>query len=534
MQRNKYVLISLLIISINVSCYSQDKELSWEELREHFECPSWFSEARFGIWVHWGAQTQPEMGGGWYARHMYQQDVGNQLWGKNAYEYHCKTYGHPSKIGFKDVINEWKAENLNTDSLIKYFKSIGAKYFMVLANHHDRFDNFNSTHFQWNSVNVGPKRDIVGAFEKSSKKYGLPFGVSSHDDRFLKWWLPAFGADTSGVYKGVPYDGYMTVEDGKGKWWEGLDPAELYGLPPDKRTPEWVKQVKEKWVLRHKELAIKYDVDMLWFDGFGFPYGDYGKEVCQAFYNFKLQKYGKLNAFVCGKFDNEPSTIRDIERGGASEILPYPWQGTLTFGSWFYKKDKDIRHNARTVIEMLIDMNSKNGNLILNVELLPDGTIPPDHKVILDEIGEWIQLNSEAIYASKPWEIYGDNLNSYLKTQHESNIGEVDLETLKKQKNQENFSERTIESLAYGNDEVRFTTKGDALYLFVLNPTAGKIELPSLGISSKQKSRIINSIQMIGSAEKVEFKQYNDKLILIVPEKRPNKFATVFKIKGIL
>ena len=534
MQWNKYILVLFLIVPLSNPCFSQEKDLSWEELREHFECPSWFSEARFGIWAHWGAQTQPESGGGWYARHMYQQDVGTQLWGKDAYEYHCKTYGHPSEIGYKDVINKWKAENLDTDSLIKYFKSIGAKYFMILANHHDRFDNFNSTYFQWNSVKIGPKRDIVGEFEKSAKKYGLPFGVSSHDDRYLQWWLSAFGADTSGVYIGVPYDGHMTVEDGKGQWWEGLDPAELYGLPPDKRTPEWIQQVKEQWVLRHKELAIKYDVDMLWFDGYGFPYGDYGKEVCQAFYNFKLQKYGKLNAIVCGKISNEPSTIRDIERGGATEILPYPWQGTLTFGSWFYKKDVKSRHNARTVIEMLVDMNSKNGNLMLNVELLPDGTIPPDHKDILDEIGEWVNLNNEAIYASKPWEIYGDNLDSYLKLLEESSIGEADLEALKKQKNMDHFNERTIESPAYGNDEVRFTTKGNVMYMFVLNPSSGKIELSSLGLNSKQKPEKISSIRMIGSDEQIEFKQYADKLILKVPDKRPNRFATVFKIEGAL
>lgn len=524
----------LFVVMINMGCDTQEKELSWEELREHFECPAWFSEARFGIWVHWGAQTQPEQGGGWYARHMYQQDVGKQLWGGEAYPYHNKTYGHPSEKGYKDVINEWKAENLDTDALLKYFKSIGAKYFMALANHHDHFDNFNSTHLKWNSVNVGPKRDIIGEFEKSSKKYGLPFAVSSHDDRFLHWWLPAFGADTSGVYKGVPYDGHLTKKDGIGKWWEGLDPAELYGLPPEKRTPEWIQQIKENWVLRHKELTIKYDVDMLWFDGYGFPYDDYGKEVCRAFYNYKLKKYGKLNAIVVGKIENEPSTVKDIERGGANEILPYPWQGTLTFGGWFYKKDTECRHNARTVIEMLIDMNSKNGNLMLNVELLPDGTIPPDHKKILDDIGAWVNLNSEAIYASKPWQIYGDNLNSYLQALEGNGIGEADIEALKKHENKGHFNERTIKSHAYGNDEVRFTTKDGVLYVFVLNPKEGEIELPSLGSKSAYNSKNISSIKMLGSDSIIEFKQYPEKLVLKVSGNRPNKYASVFKVEGLL
>jgi len=405
---------------------------------------------------------------------------------------------------------------------------------MILANHHDRFDNFNSTYFKWNSVNIGPKRDIVGEFEKSTKKYELRFGVSSHDDRFLHWWLPAFGADTCGPYKGIPYDGHMTKEDGIGKWWEGLDPAELYGLPPEKRTPEWIQHVKENWVLRHKELAIKYDVDMLWFDGFGFPYDEYGKEVCEAFYNFKLQEYGKLDAIVAGKIRNEPSTIKDIERGGANEILPDRWQGTLTLSSWFYKKDVKVNQNAHTVIEMLVDMNSKNGNLMLNVALKPDGTIPPEEKTILDDVGAWINLNSEAIYGTKPWIVYGDNLDSYLKNLEKNGISEADLEALKKQNNQEHFNARNIDSPPYGNDEVRFTTKGDVLYIFVLNPKEGEIELPSLGLNSEYCHKKISSIKMLGSNTKIGFEQCSDKLILNIPAERPNELTTVFEVKGIL
>lgn len=528
---NKCRWIFILAMLCVFPVMAQQKELSWEELREEFKCPAWFADAKFGIWTCFGPQTQPEYGGGWYARHMYMQDVGKQQWGARAYGYHCETYGHPSEIGYKDVINEWKAENLDADALLEYFKSIGAKYFMAMANHHEHFDNFDSSYHPWNSVNVGPHRDIVGEFEKSTRKVGLPFAVSSHDDRFLGWWLPAFGADTSGVYKGVPYDGNMTKEDGRGKWWEGLDPAQLYGLPPAERTPEWIKEVKENWVLRHTELATKYDVDMLWYDGYGFPYGEYGKEASQNFYNFKLQKYGKLDAIVCGKIANESSTITDIERGVADEILPEPWQGTTTFASWFYKKDFQPRHNARTVIEMLVDMNSKNGNLMLNVELLPDGTILPEHRLILDEIGAWINLNQEAIYGSRPWKVYGDNIGSRLGI--EINADETDLEALKAQANNSHFNERTVDSPAYGNDEVRFTTKDGALYVFVLNPAAGEIALPALGYKSEVGANKITSVEMLGSERKIKYKQKADKLLLVVPEKRPSDLATVFRIEGV-
>ena len=292
--------------------------------------------------------------------------------------------------------------------------------------------------------------------------------------------------------------------------------------------------MKDTWVKRHKELAIKYDVDMLWFDGWGFPYGDYGKEVCAAFYNAKLQKYGSLNAIVAGKIYEDKAIVRDIERGGSNEILPDPWQGTLTFGSWFYKKDKPCRHNARTVIEMMADMNSKNGNLLLNVELLPDGTIPEDHKVILDEVGHWVNTNAEAIYGSKPWNIYGDNLNSYIKVLENKGVSEADLKALKEQNQSEHFNERTVESPEYGQEEVRFTTNGNTLYVFVLNPKKGKISIPSLAFQTEHCSKKIKSIKLLGSEEKIRFKQNKKGLQLSVPSKRPTDYTAVFKIEGVI
>lgn len=522
-----FTLFALLLCVINV--FAQQKKLTWEELRKDYQFPKWYTEARFGIWVHWGAQTQPEYGGGWYARHMYQQNVGKETWGENAYPYQVKTYGHPSEKGFKDVIHEWKADKLNTDDLLKYFKSIGARYFVALANHHDHFDNFASTYQPWNSVNVGPRKDLIGLFKKSAVKYGIPFGVSSHDDRFLDWWKTAFGADTSGPKKGIPYDGRMTKADGNSKWWEGLDPADLYGLPPEKRTPEWIKGVKETYVKRTEELVSKYDVDLLWFDGYGFPYGDYGKEACTYYYNRSLQEHGKITAVIAGKFSNERSTVKDIERGAAAKILPYPWQGTLTFGSWFYKKDNPIRHNARTVIETLTDIISKNGNLLLNVELLPDGTIPADHKLILDTIGKWINTNQEAIYASKPWKIFGDNLVS----SHPSvkGMSETDLDAAKKQTKSEDFNERTIASPLYPHNEVRFTTKGKSLYVFVLNPVAGNIDIPSLGL---QFTKTIKSVYLLGSSSKIVFKQDQKKTMLMITTKNKPVYTQVYKIDGVL
>ncbi|TWU34588.1 Alpha-L-fucosidase [Novipirellula aureliae] len=536
LQGMKGILLFLSLV-VSTTCYAQDEDLSWEALSEQYEVPQWFTDARFGVWVHWGAQSVPEYGGGWYARHMYMQDVGRETFGKNAYPYHLKTFGHPSEVGFKDVIHHWKAENFDADSLLRYFtENLGARYFMALAHHHDNFDNWDSTYQEWNSVNVGPKRDIIGEFSESAKKFGVPFGVTTHDERFFDWNLPAFGADNSGEFKDIPYDGRLTKKDGIGKWWEGFDPANLYGIPPEKRTPEWMEAWKQNWLLRMKELLTKYDPDYLWFDGRGFPYGDYGKEAFRTFYNQSLNEHGKINAVIAGKIPGgDPGIVHDIEQGVESVISAEPWQSICTYTHWFYKKDDELRHDAKSTIQLLIDVVSKNGNFVLNVELLPDGTIPPDHKVILDGFGAWLKLNGDAIYGTSPWKVHGDNLLSRLADadSKNANAANSDLSAAKRSRSKQ-FNNRTKDSPAYGHEEVRFTVKDDALYMFVLNPSEGEIELPSLGLNSAYRPKPIQSIRLIGSDAEVKFNQSGDTLILEVPANRPTPYAAVFQVEGAL
>jgi len=354
--------------------------------------------------------------------------------------------------------------------------------------------------------------------------------------RFFKWNLPTFGADTSGPLKDVPYDGHLKKEDGAGEWWEGLDPANLYGVPPEDRTPQWEEAWKQNWLLRMKELLTKYDADYLWFDGRGFPYGDYGKEAFSTFYNDSLRRHGEIKAVIAGKIPGGDSAIvHDIEQGVESAISPEPWQSICTYTHWFYKKDDDLRHDAKSTIQLLIDVVSKNGNFVLNVELLPEGTIPADHKVILDEFGTWLKLNGDAIYATTPWKVHGDNLLSRLADgdSKNANAANSDQATSKKKKSKQ-FNNRTKDSPDYGRQEVRFTVKEDTLYVFVLNPSEGEIELPALGLKSKNQVKQIQTINLIGSDEVVTFNQTDDKLILTVPAKRPNPYAATFRIKGAL
>ena len=264
----------------------------------------------------------------------------------------------------------------------------------------------------------------------------------------------------------------------------------------------------------------KYKVDLLWVDGYGFPYGNYGKEVFRTLFNNSLKQYGKINAVGIAKVDNESMLVRDIEAGVADSILPYPWDGIFTFTHWFYKEDDPLMHNARTVIELLSDIVSKNGNMLLNVELKADGTIAPEHKKILDEVGQWVRINSKAIYGSRPWTVYGDNLNSCLRNV-ERHIVNADAGQVLEEAQKENFNARTVNSTPYGSDEVRFTVRGSKLYVIVVNPESGTIRVPVLGFGSSEHPGKISSVRMLGSQQNISFSQSEDNLSMDIPDEMP-------------
>ena len=199
-------------------------EPDWQSLRQ-YQVPDWFRDAKFGIWAHWGPQCAPEHGD-WYARFLYMENAPG--WAGDDYAYHRRHYGPPSEFGFKDVIHTWKAENWDPEKLMVLYKRAGAQYFVALANHHDNFDNYDSRYQPWNSVHMGPKKDLIGTWAKAARDNGLRFGVSIHAAHAWIWYEPSQGADESGNYAGVPYDGTLTKADGKGTWWEGYDPQDLY------------------------------------------------------------------------------------------------------------------------------------------------------------------------------------------------------------------------------------------------------------------------------------------------------------------
>jgi len=487
-----------------------------------YKVPDWFRNAKFGIWAHWGPQCQPEQGD-WFARGMYEE-------GSDYYKWFVQNYGHPSKAGFKEVIHDWKAQNWDPEKLVKLYKRVGAQYFFAMANHHDNFDLWNSKYQEWNSVRVGPQKDIIAGWAAAAKKQGLPFGLSVHASHAWMFYETAQKADTVGKYKGVPYDGNLTKADGKGTWWDGLDPQELYAQKHPLSTAfnwEWSNGCSipsqaycDKFYNRTMDLINKFNPDLLYFDDTSLPLSpisDAGLKLAAHYYNHNMATHkGKLEAVMFGKKltdDQKKCEVWDVESGVPDKAQNLAWQTCSCIGSWHYNRalyENNGYKSAATVIHMLVDIVSKNGNLLLNIPVRGDGTIDDKEVDVLEGIAAWMDINKESIFDTRPWKIFGegpaiDAASSAKK--EEFNAGKV------------KFSDK----------DIRYTQNGKVLYATTLGVPTGNVSLKSLG-KNKGNAKIKN-IEVLGSKEKLSWKQYADSLVIVKPKIIPNNIAIVFKIR---
>jgi alpha-L-fucosidase len=503
----------------------------WESLKQ-YKAPEWFRDSKFGIWAHWSAQCVPEQGD-WYARQMYLQ-------GHAHYNFHVAHYGHPSKFGFMEIDNLWKAERWDPEALIDRYVKAGARYFVALANHHDNFDCYDSTYHAWNSVRVGPKKDIVGTWARIARSRGLRFGVSNHSAHAWHWFQTAYGYDAEGPLAGVRYDAFtLRKEDGKGKWWEGLDPQELYTGPnlviPDgftsiREAQRWHDQhdrvwteeppamnprFVETWFLRCKDLIDKYQPDLLYFDDTELPLGQAGLDIAAHYYNSNLRRNGTLEAVLTSKGlkpEHQGTMVLDIERGRADRILPTPWQTDTCIGEWHYRRSLFEQHRyktAKTVVHTLVDIVSKNGNLLLSIPLRGDGTIDEDEIRLLDDLAAWMRVNGEAIYGTRPFAVHGE--------------GAPDVQGTG------NFNEGRAR--AYTAKDIRFTVKGEVLYAIALGwPEDGRLTIATLAEGRPEYPGRIGRVELLGSPGALRFTRDAAGLAVTLPEQRPNEFAYVLKI----
>ncbi len=456
-----------------------------------YQCPEWFRDAKLGMWAHWGPQAVPMMGD-WYAKHMYVQ-------GHKQYEDHLQNYGHPSTNGYKDIIPLWKAEKWDPDRLIALYKKAGARYFVSMGSHHDNFYLWNSQLHKWNAVNMGPKRDVVGDWQKAAKKQGLYFGVSEHLGASFTWFQDSHKSDKTGPKAGVPYD--------------GADPRwqDLYHFPAEPGDTAWYStnpKWQQQWFDRIKELVDMYKPDLLYTDG-GVPFGnEVGRSMIAHFYNADAARHeGKPQVVYTCKQESKGMWIDDLERGVMPGIRPTPWQTDTSIGDWYYNKNWKYR-GTDWVIHMLVDIVSKNGNLLINVVQRPDGSLDPEAEQILAQMADWIAINGEAIYGTRPWLIHGE--------------GPVRTE-----------GGQFKEDFAYSAKDVRFTTKGDGtLYAFVMGwPAEGQVTIRSLakrpGVTGE-----IRDVKLLGHEGVIKWTHDNNGLTIQLPAAKPCDYAVAFKISG--
>ena len=464
-----------------------------------YRCPQWYQDAKFGIWAHWGPQSVPEEGD-WYARNMY-------VPGHASYTYHLAHYGHPSEFGFKDILPLWKAENFDPERLILSYKAAGAKYFVSMACHHDNFDLWNSKYHRWNAVNIGPKKDIVGLWKKAAVEQGLHFGVSEHMAVSYKWFSVSHFSDATGPKAGVPYDG----SDFRNFDFYGPTPEKVWEpggeLWSEEHMPDsW----KKEWYLRVRDLVDTYQPDYLYSDYGNVPFRrDVGWKLLADFYNGSIAAHaGHLEAVYTGKGDNERVYTRDFENSRANDISPEPWQMDKCVGDFFYRRDMKIMP-VTDVLALLIDVVSKNGNLLLDIPLKPDGALNADEEKLLDDMAGWMKINGEALFGSRPFKIYGEN-GSEASTQERST----------KQK--------------FGVSDVRFTVKGDSLYVLTLGPIPEpEIRIAALRESSPYVEGKIQDVTLLGYDGQIEWSQTADALVIKTPSLEASALTGVFKISGL-
>lgn len=517
-------------------------EPTWESIEKNYPGePAWLREAKFGIWVHFGPQSAGESGD-WYARNLYKPG--------RAYDNHLKRYGHPSEVGYKEVLRDWNPTKLDPEKLTKIYEDAGARFLMIQGVHHDNYDMWNSKHHPWNSVNIGPKRDLLGEWAKACRANGMHYGVTFHHEYTWWWWQTAFGSDKEGDKAGVPYDGNLTLADGKGKWWENYDPRLLYGIdlreykgvtkaaesgwsPPPAgiftNHLEYARWYTTEWALRMMDVVEHYDPDFIYTDGtVQGPFTGNGTGtgikanampmVMADYYNRTLKKRGEVNTFSIVKFrHNTNGTVNTEEFGVPASIkTDQPWIAEAPVGDWFYAPS--FTYDAGMMIRYIVEAIARDGNAALCISLLPDGSLDEGSQKMLKEVGVWMRRNGEAVYGSHAWKIPG-----------EGEIVDGKLKMLPGGK-----LERRHADFKFDTQDFRFTVgKNNALYAFCMTvPEPGKqLKIKSLGKDSKNFDKPVKSVKLLGQNGKLTWNQEADGLVISCPAEMPFATAVVFKIE---
>ncbi|HEX4770670.1 MAG TPA: alpha-L-fucosidase [Bryobacteraceae bacterium] len=463
---------------------------TWESLKT-YKVPDWYQDAKFGIFLHWGVYAVPAFGSEWYPREMYLQ-------GTREFKHHVETYGPQTTFGYKDFIPKFTAGNFDAKAWAELFKNAGAKFVMPVGEHHDGFAMYDSDLSDWSAARMGPKRDVVGELESAVRAAGLHFAVSSHRAEH-----------------------YFFMNGGRGFPSDVQDPryASFYGPAhagvTDKNDQKWAAHPDaaylDDWLARSAELVTKYHPEIVWYDWWintkefapylqrfaAFYYNDAAARGSTAAINYKYEAYP------------DGAAVLDIERGQLDSSRKLFWQTDTSISekSWGYIQNDTFR-SAESLIDELVDIVSKNGALLLNVGPKPDGTIPEEAQKILLDMGRWLAVNGEAIYGTRPWTIYGEGPTKV--------TGGAFHDT-----SNEKFS----------SADIRFTTKGNALYAIALGwPNGGKLTIRSLAEGSASGGGAVSDVKLLGSNAQLKWSRDRNGLTIALPGEKTGEYAYTFKI----
>ncbi len=455
-------------------------QATWSSLKQ-YTVPSWYMDAKFGIFIHWGVYSVPAYGNEWYPRNMYVQ-------GSPEFAHHVETYGPQSRFGYKDFIPRFRAEKFDARHWADLFARAGARYVVPVAEHHDGFAMYDCSFSEWNAARMGPERDIVGELAAAARDQGLVMGLSSH--RAEHWWFMNGGMQFPSDVQNSRYRSF-------------------YGPTQPKETqPD--QAYLDDWLLRTCELVDKYRPQLVWFDWWieEPAFEPYLCKFAAYYYNRGAQwqkgvaiNY-KLKAFA------EGSAVFDVERGQLAGIRPLLWQTdtSISKNSWGYVAHQDYK-TAGDIVGDLVDIVSKNGTLLLNIGPRPDGTIPEPEQEILLEIGRWLAVNGEAIYGTRPWAVCGEGPTQVSEGQ---------------------FTDTA--RATYTGQDIRFTTAGNTLYAIVLAWPGQKLTIRSLGSASSLWEGPVGSVHLLGQEGALEWSRDEGGLTVTMPDRRPCEHAFAFKI----
>ncbi|MEM6690012.1 MAG: alpha-L-fucosidase [Planctomycetota bacterium] len=469
----------------------------WESIRSRYECPNWFRDAKFGIFVFWGPACVPQVANEKYGAWMYSKDYAPA--GVKVRQYHRLHFGHQSKFGYKDFFPRFKMQSFNPQDWVDLFEESGAKYIVPVAEMHDGYAMYASKHTRWNVVDVGPQKDVMRLLVDAARERELKVGLSSHfalNREFYPKWDPTFDTNDPDFH-------------------------DLYWKPIEKDSAP-NQEFLDLWWNRTTDIIDQYQPDILWFDfGLDKPGFESVHKKIMAYYYNKGLEWKKGVVFQDKNMRNESFPedlmVLDIERGRRNELSPLPWQTDTAVGkiSWTYVVNENYK-SSDFLIDELVDIVSKNGNLLLSIGPKSDGTIGENEERILKDFGEWLRLNGEAIYGTRPWKVYGEGPSKFAQgnTEH---------------KNKHHTEYNDVESVA---EDIRFTSKGDDLFAISLGwPTDGRFQIKTLAAGNPYDSRTIASVDFLSGNNLIDWSQTDEGLVIQASGAAPCEAAFAFRIR---